>query len=259
MRKFILATLMLTTCPLAPAFADSMTSISETSAALPVAIRHPAEKPELHYLNADDYLPQRIIAQPPMEGSETQKQELAFIRAQIAAATPERLAQAKHDGETENPTLYNEVLRRDLTKLPATWDLLVTVQDEADAAADIAKAAYMRPRPYTVDQTMPTCTKVDPTKPAKSYPSGHASVGYSVGWALAKLMPEMAPAILSRAEDYARGRELCGVHFPSDVEASHVFATLIADRLLSDARLADKVAAAKAELAASNLRAEIIK
>ena len=43
---------------------------------------------------------------------------------------------------------------------------------------------------------------------------------------------------------------ICGVHFASDTEASHVLATMITERLLVDPRMAAKVAAARAELAA---------
>jgi acid phosphatase (class A) len=78
-------------------------------------------------------------------------------------------------------------------------------------------------------------------------------MGYSVGWTLARLLPSKAPAILSRADDYALSRELCAAHYHSDTEASHVIATLVADRLLTDRRLASKVEAAKRELAGAGL------
>jgi len=73
-------------------------------------------------------------------------------------------------------------------------------------------------------------------------------MGYSVGWTLAQLMPYRAPQILARAEDYALSREICGVHYPSDTEASHVIGTLTAATLFSDPRLAGQIAAARAEL-----------
>ena len=84
----------------------------------------------------------------------------------------------------------------------------------------------------------------------KSYPSGHAGFGYSTGWALARLMPERAPRILARAKDYAFSREVCGVHFHIDTEASHVIGTVVAERMLADPRLAKTVRDARRELAA---------
>ncbi len=212
------------------------------------AMLAPAEKPVLHYLNAADLLPQRMLAMPAVRGSTEESEELATLHAMIAHASPERLAQAAWDEQHEDPSIFNDALGRDLTKLPQTWALLISVQDEAAAAASIAKDAFGRQRPYGVDETLPTCVPMDRTKALRSYPSGHASLGYSVGWVLARLMPEFAHVILARAQDYARSRQLCGAHFPSDTEASHVLATVVAERLLADPRLASQLAAARAEL-----------
>lgn len=232
--------------------ADNMVSspaiaqVAASHAALPM----PAEKPELHYLSAADVAPQRVLALPPARGSDMEAQELATLHALIAHATPERLARAAWDSDHEDPSIFNDALGLDLTKLPRTWSLLLIVQDETDAAVGFSKDAFGRVRPYGVDATMPTCTKVDRAKAAHSYPSGHSGLSYSVGWVLARLVPDMAPAILARAQDYALSRELCGVHFPSDTEASHVLGTVVAERLLADPRLAGAIAEARAELAA---------
>ena len=212
----------------------------------------PAEKPELKYLSAADLLPQRVLPLPAIRGSEAEAHELATLHEMIAKATPERLAQAAADSDHEDPSIFKDAVGRDLTKLPATWSLLISVQDEAEAAIGIAKDAFGRVRPYGVDDKLPTCAKLDRAKASRSYPSGHAGVGWSVSWALVRLVPEMAPAIFERANDYALSRELCGVHFPSDTEASHVLASIVADRLLADPRLASQIAAARAELAAAH-------
>ena len=127
--------------------------------------------------------------------------------------------------------------------------LLTAIEDEVERVVVAAKARFARPRPYQVDPAIPHCGII--SKPAlRSYPSGHAVLGYSVGWVLARLYPEMAHVILARAVDYARSRELCGAHFPADTEASHVLGTVVAERLLADPRLVDRLAAARAELAA---------
>ena len=244
MKKLMFAALAVAVLPMSPALAQTA---APAAAAAPMAV---AAKPVFKYFDAADYLPQRVLALPPARGSDEEARELDFVRKQVAAASAERTAQALWDNDHEDATLYNAVLGRDLTKLPATWGLLAEVQNEADAAADQAKEAFGRVRPYGIDQTIKTCVKSDPTKALRSYPSGHATVGYSVGWALAKLMPDFAPYILDRARDYAQSRVICGVHFASDTEASHVLATMITERLLVDPRMAAKVAAARAELAA---------
>lgn len=231
------------------AFAACLLAPCATMAAEP-AVRMPDEHPAFAYLDPADFRPQRVLALPPARESAAEADELALLHILIAHASPERLKQAAWDGEHEDPSVFNEALGRDLTTLPKTWALLVTVQDEAEAATGMAKEAFGRVRPYGVDPTMPTCGTPDPHKAAKSYPSGHATAGFAVGWALVRLMPDMAPAILARAQDYAQSRQLCGVHFPSDTEAAHVLATVVTDRLLADPRLATQIAEARAELAA---------
>ena len=251
MPKLLSALLAMTALTASPAFAQMATppaAVATAASTLP----KPADKPELKYLKAADLLPQRLLPLPPIRGSEREKLELQTLHQMIAAATPERLALAAADSEHEDPSIFNDALGRDLGKLPKTWALLITVQDELEAAIGISKDAFGRVRPYGVDETLPTCVKLDRAKAARSYPSGHAGFGYGVGWFLVRLVPEMAPAILERADDYAQSRQLCGVHFPSDTEASHALASVVAERLLADPRLADQLAAARAELATAH-------
>lgn len=159
------------------------------------------------------------------------------------------MAQAKWDDAHEDPSIFDEVTGRKLATMPATWALLRTVQNDADLATNLAKAHFARTRPWGVDPSLPNCDAGKGKKTVGSYPSGHSVVGYSVGWALAQLMPDKAAAILARAQDYALSREICGVHFPSDTEASHVVGTVIAARLFADPRLAPRIATAKLEIA----------
>jgi acid phosphatase (class A) len=206
-------------------------ALADTAPAAPAAAPAPAkvEKATFQYVSRQDYLPQRILALPAPRGSDAEALELATVRAVMAGASPERVKQAAWDNDHEDPSLFNAALGIDLTKLPATWSLLMTVQTEADGVTDVAKEAFGRVRPYGIDQTITTCVPTDPAKALRSYPSGHATVGYSVGMALARLLPDFAPYIHDRARDYAYSRLVCGVHFPSDTEASHVVAALKAE------------------------------
>lgn len=169
------------------------------------------------------------------------------VRALIAGASSERLRTAQWDGEHEEPAAFAEAAGRDFSRLPATSALLETISGEVDRMVHAAKAVFQRPRPYQVDPKLPHCGKGG-GKPA-SYPSGHGGYGWSVGWTLARLIPDRAPAILARAQDFALSREICGVHFASDLEASHAAATAAVEQLLTDPRLDSQVAAARAELA----------
>ena len=242
MKKLLLASLLLTALPLAPASAQ-MTGAPAGAPAAPKPPKH-----DFKYFNAADYLPQHVLAAPPARGSEQEARELDEVRRQVAGASPARIAQAAADDKHEDPSIFSEVMGRDLTKLPATWALLEEVNNEATSAANLSKDSFGRTRPYGVDPTIKTCVPTNPAKAIRSYPSGHATLGYSVGWALAKLAPDLAPKILDRARDYAQSRVICGVHFASDSEASHVLATVVTERLMADPRMAAKIAAARAEL-----------
>ena len=221
------------------------TVLAQAPAAMATKAGHP------QYLDAARFTPAQILPPPAAHGSPAEAFELQTLHRLLAGASAERLKQAKVDSDNEDPSLFNNVLGFDLKGKPATWALLTLVQAEAEGAASASKAFFHRMRPYSNDPSISFCEyKPDPARPEyKSYPSGHATLGYSVGWVLAHLMPAKADAILARAHDYAVSRLYCGAHYPSDTEASHVIGTMVGSDLLADPRLAAKIAAARAELA----------
>lgn len=190
-----------------------------------------------------------LLPSPPLRGSAQELAELAELHALIVAATPARLAQAKQDDIHEDPAIFDAATGRTLSALSQTWALLKRVQTNADRVANVAKDHFARARPWGVDPSLTACDARPDSRPVRSYPSGHAVLGYSVGYVLAQLMPARAPAILARAADYALSRQYCAAHFPSDTEASHVLGTVIAERLLADPLLARQIEAARRELA----------
>ena len=70
---------------------------------------------------------------------------------------------------------------------------------------------------------------------------------------LANLIPEKSQIILARAEDYAYSREVCGAHYHSDTEASHVLGSVVAEKMLASPKVAPMLEAARAELVAAGL------
>lgn len=187
---------------------------------------------------------------PPARGSQEEKLELQYLHALVASTSAARMEQARADDAHEDPSIFDDVVGTSLKNLPATWALLETVQNEIEVAADDAKEHFARTRPWGVDPTLPNCDAGKGKKPTRSYPSGHSLLGYSSGLVLAQLMPGKAPEILAKARDYALSREICGVHFPSDTEASHVLGSIVAERVLDTPAIAAKASAARAELAA---------
>ncbi|MDB5700893.1 MAG: phosphatase family protein [Sphingomonadales bacterium] len=210
-------------------------------------------KDRLHYLTIADVDPGLILPKPFASGSEGEKAELVELHRVVASASPARLAQAKWDDENEDPAIFDGVLGIKLEAMPATWALLKEVQEEGEAAADVSKTYFNRARPWSTDPTLPNCDAGKKANPRRSYPSGHSTLSYSVGYVLAHLAPEKADIILSRAADYAMSREICGVHYPSDTEASHVLATIIGVKLVGSPVFVAKMAAARGELRTAHL------
>lgn len=216
----------------------------------PAAVQKPVKA--LRYLTAADVAPERILPPPPSDPAQA-KAELDDLHRIIAARTPERLAQAKWDDEHEDASLYGPMLGKafDLKALPATAELMSIVETDAEVAGKAAKAHFARRRPWAVDASIPNCDPDD--KPTTSYPSGHATIGYSTGLVLAELMPQKAEAILTRAQDYAFSREICGAHFASDTQASQALASTLVATLKRDPAFRAKLEASRGELHAAGL------
>jgi len=205
-----------------------------------------------------DVSPALILPPPPARGSAQEAAELAEVRRIAGSATPERLAQARADDIHEDPSIFDATIGGGFAakRLPATWALLRLVQDEGEAAAAASKRYFNRTRPWGIDSTLTHCGADNKfIKSNHSYPSGHATLGYSVGFVLAELIPEKAQAIEIRAADYAYSRIVCAVHFRSDTEASHALGVLVATRLLAAPALGKRIAAARAELQAARFTA----
>lgn len=203
-------------------------------------------KLKAHLLSSAELDASRILPPPPAEGSAAAASELSELRA----AT---LAQAKSDDETKNASIFSDAMGAgfDLKALPATAKLMAEVRAEEKAAADAAKNRFQRKRPWLIDNSLASCSRED--EPLSSYPSGHATMGYSMAVVLADIAPSHAPALLARAKTYAESRLVCGMHFRADIVGGQVLGTAVALELLRNpAFKADRDAAA-AELAAAKL------
>jgi acid phosphatase (class A) len=65
---------------------------------------------------------------------------------------------------------------------------------------------------------------------------------------LIEMVPEKRDAILARADEYARNRLVCGVHYPSDIQASKLVAYSIHSVMDTNPQFQKELAAARVEL-----------
>jgi acid phosphatase (class A) len=138
--------------------------------------------------------------------------------------------------EEDTPHLYM-LLRRTLTDL--------------GLSTYAAKKQYNRTRPFVLNKE-PLCTPNDKAFLEKdgSYPSGHTAIGW--GWALilSEISPQQTDAILVRGRDFGESRNICNVHWYSDVVQARLTAAGTVARLHADSAFRSDLEAARAELAA---------
>ena len=218
----------------------------------------------LRVLSQAEIDPSRLLPPPPADGSDSQKKELREVEHTVETRTKERMAQAEWDNDHEDASAFAATLgpEFDLTKLPATARLLAVVLNDQSVAASAAKVYFHRRFPVVAAGDAVTSyqawscdadVKRPADRPLRSYPSGHATMGYSLGVFLAALIPEKSQAILARAADYAHSREICGDHYHSDVEASHALGNAVGILLLNSPALKPQIEASRAELRAAGL------
>jgi acid phosphatase (class A) len=225
------------------------------AAALPLAAGVAgAKKPAApSLLTRADLDPASVLPPPPAAGSPQAAAELAELRAMDAARTPAMEADARHDGDTKNASIFAEAVGGgfDLDRLPATKALFDLVRNAEKASADLGKDEFRRQRPWIVDPSLRSCARSD--EPLSSYPSGHTTMAFSMGGVLARLVPEKAPAIMARAARYGQSRIVCDQHFRSDVTGGQTLGTLVAERLMAKPEFQAAFGAARKELVAAGI------
>ncbi|MBB4199576.1 acid phosphatase (class A) [Rhodoblastus sphagnicola] len=189
-----------------------------------------------------------ILPDPPAEGSDAQKADLARLHEIELTRTPQQVEVARADGANQTIFLFQNLFGEMFTQasLPLTAALGARVVADADANADAAKDLFQRKRPFVADPTLrPACPA---SSRSNSYPSGHAMVGWLLGLTLVEMVPERRAEILARAADYGRARNICGAHYPSDVEASRALAYAVHGVMARNPAYRAELAAARAEL-----------
>jgi acid phosphatase (class A) len=218
----------------AAVFAAAMPSNAET-------VFQPAANPAL------------LLPPPPADGSPAAKAEMDELHRIEASRTPADFAHAMSDDKAEDVSAFAAVMgpRFDLKALPKTAALFADLRKEEKEAATQAKNYFKRNRPWVLDPALKSCARGD--KPQSSYPSGHATMGYSFAVVLAALAPEKADAIMARASDYAESRLICGMHYRRDIVAGQVLGTAVAVELMALPAFKTEFDAARDELRAAHV------
>ncbi len=139
---------------------------------------------------------------------------------------------------------------------PALATLLARVARDAGAATGPPKEYFHRKRPFLVDHG-PVCISLTPAfEKSFDYPSGHTTIGWTVGLILAEIDPSHASAILERARAFGESRVVCGVHNASAVDAGRVAGAAVVAALFANQNFRADLEKARTELAAMQSKAD---
>lgn len=221
---------------------------ASTAPYAPPAVVHPttAERNPAVQVDARVFVPP-----PPESNGALELAERAIVRGPW---TVERRAQALEDNAIDPFAAFDSVLGENFTaaNFPATLRLLDHAGRAAGFAGDPVKFIYRRPRPFVSDSAITPCIPDDERLRASfSYPSGHAALGFAWALVLTELIPSRTDALIDRGRDFTWSRVVCGVHYPSDVDAGRTIAAAAVARLHADPDFQREFAAARAELAAA--------
>ena len=210
------------------------------------------------YLTGTSDLYRDVLPSPPAVGSAEDDSDLAAITYLQSNTKEERWVQARADERLLYPQFaaaFGGPIDRQHT--PQLITLLNRIERDAEEPMGTAKDAFKRPRPYQRMQLKRMCGTASPPAPdphpaqANSYPSGHTTVGWMAAYLLAEVAPEHRSELLERARDYGFSREICGMHFPSDVAAGRAMATVVFDRLQDNEDFRNDLACARTEHSAT--------
>ncbi len=198
----------------------------------------------------------KIVAPPPAADSPEAAAERAHYEATRALKDTPRWTRAVRDADLSGKEGFRSYACAAGVKIgpettPTLAKMLMRLIDDARPVYNPAKDFYARKRPASGNDA-PICVPREGWIDTNgSYPSGHSLIGYSWALILAELVPDRATEITTRGREFGDSRVICGVHWPSDVEAGRTLAAALVARLHAEPGFTADLATAKAEIEAA--------
>lgn len=223
----------------------------------------PAPVPEVRPGILAGYLPTNavpnslvLLPPPPAAGSAALALDEEVARKSVALRDTPRWTLAIADADYHFPqaaSTYSCALNAPITEqdTPRLYTLLRRTFADAAFSTYLAKNNYQRDRPFEVNKQS-VCTPNEQAMLANdgSYPSGHSAFGWAWALILSEISPEQVNAIIARGRTFSESRNVCNVHWRSDVVEGRFMASSVVAVLHSDPVFRADLEAAKAELAA---------
>jgi acid phosphatase (class A) len=201
----------------------------------------------------------RVLPPPPAAGGGAEAEDKrAFVVTRALKDSP-RWAMATNDVEQSPEAAFLDFacslgVTLDDGTAPTLQNIFTRIRSDARPFVDPPKDKWARPRPY-LSQNGDICVeKTDALAKSAAYPSGHATLSWAWGLILAELAPDRATEILARARAYSESRVVCGVHYPSDIEAGRQNGSALYSALQTNAEFRADMEKAKAEIAAARAK-----
>jgi acid phosphatase (class A) len=196
-----------------------------------------------------------LIPPPPAAGSAALALDEEVSQKSFLLRETPRWAQARVDANLIFPEAagtFSCALAAPITvkDTPHLYLLLRRVLIDVGRSTSGAKSLYGRARPFAVNRK-PSCTPEEEKYQVLngSYPSGHAAVGWAWALILGEIAPDRIDKVLARGRRFGESREICNVHWRSDVIEGSFLGAGTVSRLHADPAFRDDLAAAKVELA----------
>ena len=199
-----------------------------TCLAAPSTARAEVSSGSVVVLNPDPL--SRVVGLPPAPGSAVAKEDLAILLWLQGARTPEMAANTWLLLE-RNLGTFSRALGVDVVKTtPQIHAALKAFLKPVDAVKDSLKDRYQRPRPFVSYVQIQPCL---PLEQGYSFPSGHATWYRAASELLADLVPERRERLVVVGSHGGNSRVMCGVHYPSDVQAGQRLGVAAAAQVLA--------------------------
>lgn len=101
---------------------------------------------------------------------------------------------------------------------PATTQLLLNCIQDIRVTEFRLKRFFKRPRPYHLEPRLNPLARIN----SPSFASGHTLWAFTEAYIFSEIIPEKKNEFIKMADEVRWSRELMGIHYPSDNEASRV-------------------------------------
>ena len=197
----------------------------------------------------------QILPPQPTAGTDRYSLDRTIFKATRALEGSPRWALAQNDNKLTTGDLeadFSCALHAKVTpaNAPKLTTLMARAARDAGRVSNNAKDVFKRLRPFRIDEGNICIERTDALAASFDYPSGHATLGWTIGLILAELSPDHSTAILTRARAYGESRVVCGVHNASAIEGGRTAGAITFAAVNGSPEFRADMGAALAELAA---------